>query len=683
MCGITGILNLTASSPIEETQLRQMLAIMRHRGPDQFGIYLDEHVGLGNARLSIIDLSCGQQPVSNEDETLWIVFNGEIFNYVELRPKLEARGHRFTTHTDTEVLLHLYEEMGPGCLAELNGQFAIAIWDAREKTLFLARDRLGVRPLFYTVTNGALIFGSEVKAILVDPRVRAEIDPLALDQIFTFWSTLSPRTIFRNILDVPPGHYLLARHGNITVRPYWRIAFSNEMGALSASRSCDEPPATELVRREVAEQELLEEFRNLLVDAVRIRLRADVPVGAYLSGGLDSATIAAIVHNYTSTRLETFSITFDDKQFDESEHQRRMACFLGTRHEVVHATHADIAGVFPEIVWHTETPIMRTAPAPMYLLSKRVRDRRFKVVLTGEGADEFVAGYDIFKEAKIRRFWSLQPGSKLRPMLLRRIYPDIVALSTSRIGYLSAFFGQGLTDTGAPDYSHAIRWRNNTRTKRFFSDDIRHTLAAEVRLSGQGPFYPPQFADWDSLAQAQYLEISTFLSQYLLSSQGDRVAMAHSVEGRFPFLDYRVVDFCCRLPAHFKLRGLTDKYLLRKVARDWLPEETWRRPKRAYRAPIHRSFFNVEAPDYVRELLSPGQIEAAGLFNPEAVAQLVNKLDRDLPVGETDDMALAGILSSQLVVRQFVANFEKPRPLSAADDVKVCFGHSNAQRGQS
>ena len=651
MCGITGILNLRSSDPIPASSLRQMLGMMRHRGPDGFGIYLDNQVGMGSARLSIIDLSGGDQPISNEDATLWIVFNGEIFNYVELRPQLEARGHRFSTHSDTEVILHLYEEYGPECLQHLNGQFAIAIWDTVRQSLFLARDRLGIRPLFYTLQNGQFVFGSEIKSILACPGLSAEIDPISLDQIFTFWSTLSSRTIFKNISELAPGHYLLAQNGDYVIKPYWRLDFTE-----------DPTPIRPL-------QDYLDEFENLLVDATCIRLRADVPVGAYLSGGLDSSTIAAIIRNYTHNRLDTFSISFSDPDFDESSYQRRMANYLGTDHQVVFTHHADIGAIFPEVVSHTETPILRTAPAPMFLLSKLVRQSHYKVVLTGEGADEFLAGYDIFKEAKIRWFWAQQPESITRPLLLQRLYPDISAMPNSS-AYLSSFFGEGLLNTASPDYSHAIRWRNTSRGKRFFSDDIR--IALDGREAAQTTIlYPENFDQWHPLSRAQWLESSIFLAQYLLSSQGDRMAMAHSVEGRFPFLDYRVVEFCNRIPAHLKLMGLTEKYLLKKLARKWLPQEIWSRPKRPYRAPIHRSFFNDNTPEYVYELLSPECIKATGLFKPEAVSQLVQKLSAGKRLGETDDMALAGILSSQLVWQQFVNNFKMSPPVSEAELIKV------------
>src|SRR5690348_1053294 len=277
MYGIAGILNASPGEPVTEQDLREMLAIIRHRGPDEFGIYLDQRIGLGSARLSIIDLTCGQQPIGNEDGTLWIVFNGEIFNYLELRPDLEAKGHRFATSSDTEVLLHLYEEYGPECLQKLNGQFAFAIWDSRRQNLFLARDRLGVRPLFYTFQNGNLVFGSEIKALLASGRVPAEIDPVALDQVFTFWCPLSPRTILRDVLELPPGHYLSFQDGKTELKPYWTLTFPE----LLEQRNGFEPRKTL--------EEYQEEFSSLLVDAAKLRLRADVPVGAYLSGGLDSS----------------------------------------------------------------------------------------------------------------------------------------------------------------------------------------------------------------------------------------------------------------------------------------------------------------------------------------------------------------------------------------------------------
>jgi asparagine synthase (glutamine-hydrolysing) len=655
MCGITGVYNQYEKKQLEQQTLLQMLAMIRHRGPDGFGVYQDEDVSLGSARLSIIDISGGDQPISNEDGTVWIVFNGEIFNYVELRPPLEAKGHHFSTHCDTEVIVHLYEDYGPDCLKYLNGQFALAIWDVNRRRLFLARDRLGIRPLFYTIHQGQLIFGSEIKTILAYPGVQAEIDPESLDQVFTYWSTLAPRSVFNNIFEVPPGHYLLAQEGHLSTRVYWSLDFDeNSDNRLSL-------------------QDYQDQLEALMVDATRIRLRADVPVGAYLSGGLDSSTITAIIRNFTDTPLDTFSISFGDPEFDESPFQRQMAEFLGTQHQVVYTQHEDIGNMFPDVIWHTEIPILRTAPVPLYKLSELVRQNHYKVVLTGEGADEILAGYDIYKESKIRRFWARRPDSKLRPLLFNRLYPEISHMPNSN-AYLASFFGAGLDNTGAPDYSHQVRWRATSRGKRFFSAALENELVA--RRSGmQSVFYPEAFERWGPLAQAQYLESSIFLPQYLLSSQGDRVGMAHSVEGRFPFLDYRVVEFCCQLPPELKLFGLNEKFLLRRLASKWLPVEIWQRRKRPYRAPIHRSFFGAGgALDYVRDLLSEDCLEVSGLFNPQAVRQMVTKLEAGKRVGETDDMALSGILSTQLVWREFVVDFRHRMPPAARPDelTKVC-----------
>lgn len=655
MCGIAGIVDAQSVPADREGLVRRMLGAIRHRGPDQFGLFVDRRAALGHARLSIIDLIGGQQPIANEDDTLWIVFSGEIFNYVELRAELETRGHRFATRTDTEVIVHLYEELGPDCLSRFNGQFAIAIWDTRRQALLLARDRLGVRPLFYTRVGQALLFASEIKSLFCDARVRREIDPISLDQTFTYWAPLSPRSAFRDVFEIPPGHYLLAQGGDQAIKPYWTLDFHPAADSGGESTSA-----------------LVDEFRSLLVDAVRIRLRADVPVGAYVSGGLDSSTIASVVRRFTSNRLSTFSIAFDDANFDESAFQQRMAGELGTEHQVVHATHAQIGQAFPDVVWHAEVPLMRTAPAPMFLLSQLVRRSGYKVVLTGEGADEFLCGYDIFKEDKVRRFWARQPDSRWRSLLLQRLYQDIARLSESTGAFLAAFFKDRLTEVECPWYSHLIRWRNSRRSCRFFSAGMAAGSVGGPDEHLRSVPLPRRFGEWSPTERAQYWEITTFLSPYLLSSQGDRMAMAHSVEGRHPFLDHRMVELASRLPSRMKLRVLRDKHILRAASRDWLPAEIRQRPKRPYRAPIHRSFFGGPTLEYVDTLLSERMVAHVGVFEPNAVTQLVTRSRAGAALGETDEMALAGILSTQLLHHQFVESFPDVPPVGGNDDVKVC-----------
>ena len=671
MCGIAGYINLRASAPVapDESLMRGMLGMIRHRGPDQFGIYLDEHAALGNARLSIVDLAAGQQPLTTEDGRYWIVYNGEIFNHHELRLELEAAGHRLQTHCDTEVLLHLYEQHGPACLHRLNGQFAVAIWDSREKELFLARDRVGVRPLFYQHKQGVLVFGSEVKAMAVHPAVSLGIDPAAMDQIFTGWSCLPPGTVFTDVMQLPPGHFArVSAGGGLRTERYWQPGFSDNPAAA--------PPGAV---GPASEADWLQALTEVLADATRLRLLADVPVGAYLSGGLDSSIIAALIRRYATGRIDTFSIAFTDSLFDESEHQRRMARHLGTDHQVVEASHEDIGAIFPEVIWHCETPILRTSPAPMFLLSRLVHRSGYKVVLTGEGADEFLAGYDIFKEAKIREFWSREPSSTRRPRLFQRIYPDLQNLARLGPNYLASFFGDRLSETGATDYSHTTRWRNTRRTQRFFSAELQTAIRRHATALVDRVPLPDGFRTWGVLDRAQYLEISTFLSPYLLCSQGDRVGMANSVEGRFPFLDVRMAELCRSMPAKYRLRGLRDKYLLRKLGQKLLPDDIWDRPKKPYRAPIHRSFFSQRTPAYVRELLSERSVREAGLFNPVAVSKLVDKVDQGQFLGETDDMALAGVISSQLVHHQFIREFKARSPLGAGDDVKVCIAQPGAR----
>lgn len=671
MCGIAGVLNLGYSNPPSPDVVSRMLAQIRHRGPDEFGIFASDQVAMGNARLSIIDLTGGVQPISNESGDIWIVFNGEVFNYPELRAELEGRGHVFATHTDTEVIVHLYEDSGPACLQKLNGQWAIAIWDGRKGELFLARDRLGVRPLFYTVADGALVFGSEIKSIFAHPRVSRALDPLSIAQVFNTWTPLSPRTCFEGVREIPPGHYTVVRHEAPQPQAYWRLEFPEETrrdrsqveSGKSTPTACDLRPAT-------CDREAASGLRELLIDAARIRLRADVPVGAYLSGGLDSSIIAAIIRHIGVQKLDTFSIAFDDPDFDESGPQRDMARFLGTEHQVVQASHADIGRVFPEVVWHAETPLTRTGPVPMFLLSRLVHDRNYKVVLTGEGADEFLAGYDIFKEAAIRRFWAREPGSTRRPKLLRRLYPDIARLDSAP-AFVQGFFGAGLTEVDAPDYSHRIRWRNNARCARFFGPEFAAQVAERGRADGGAMIFPDGFASWHPLAKAQYIEATVFLSGYLLSSQGDRMAMAHAVEGRYPFLDVRVVEYCNSLPASMKLRSLREKWILREAFRGWLPDHILARRKRPYRAPIHRSFAAGGATEYVDELLSETAVRRSGIFNPIGTTKLHASLRAGKPLGETDEMALVGILSTELIHRQFVTDFDATVALRATDRVKV------------
>ncbi len=639
MCGIAGVLNFD-DQPVPRDLLQRMIGTLRHRGPDADGYHTDGPAGLGHARLSIIDLSGGHQPMCNEDGSLWITFNGEIFNYLELRRELDAKGHQFATRSDTEVILHLFEEEGEDCVRHMNGQWAFAIWNAKDRSLFLSRDRLGVRPLFHTVAGRSFLFASEIKALFAHPDVEREIDLQGLDDIFTTWCTLPPRTTFRNVHELPPGHSLWVRGGEISVRGYWDLTF----------------PGDEEIRRAESrpEEDYAEELRHLLVDATRIRLRADVPVGAYLSGGLDSTITTALIRRFTDTPLRTFSVAFTNAEFDERAFQQEAVAYLNTDHQQVCCSEEDIGREFPGVVWHMEKPVLRTAPAPLYMLARLVRQAGYKVVLTGEGSDEMFGGYDIYKEAKIRRFWMAHPDSRCRPLLLRKLYPYLPNLQAQSDAYRKAFFGVRAEDGASPFFSHLPRWELTARIKSLFSDEVKNRVRSFNARGDIQARLPAAYSSWNWFGQAQYLEASLLLPGYILSSQGDRVAMAHSVEGRYPFLDYRVVEFACKLPPRLKMKALNEKYLLKRCAGDLIPDSIRRRPKQPYRAPEGACFFTRPAADYAGELLSPRAIGQQGLFNAQAVERLVRKFREGQAIGIKDNMALVGVVSTQMLAGQFL-----------------------------
>lgn len=642
MCGIAGAMNLTRARGTALPDLQSMLSMLTHRGPEEAGFYADGTVGLAHARLSIVGVSNGLQPIPNEDGTIWAICNGEFFNYVELRDALRARGHAFKTASDTEVLVHLYEEQGWEAVNELNGQFAFALWDSVRGCLMLGRDRIGVRPLFYTCHDGQLLFASELKALLAGGIPRG-IDRQALAQVFTTWSPLPGRTIMEGVSEVLPGHVLFATAGSaeLSAQQYWRLTFF---------------PPDALGQGSV--DEYAAEIRSSLSDATRIRLRADVPVGAYLSGGLDSTLITSLAQAQLPHQLHTFSVAFHDPAFDERAFQYQVARDLGTLHHVIECDADTIRDHVPDVVWHTEVPLLRLSPIPMYLLSKLVHEHGLKVMLSGEGADEFFGGYDIFKETLVRRFWARDPTSRLRPQLLQRIYPHSADLQSIAPEFLQRFFGQELAATDLPYYSHLLRWQNTGRTNRFFSRELAQSLAEYRVIDEIAAGLPPDLMDWEPLARAQYLEITTFLSTYLLGSQGDRVGMAHAVECRHPFLDHRVVSLSNKIPARLKISGLRgEKYALRRAAHGLIPNEILARQKQPYRAPIRSVFNRRPLPEYAEELLSERRLRASGLFAPEAVAILIRKVQNSPALSEIDQMAFVGVLSSQLIHSYFVEDW--------------------------
>ena len=651
MCGIAGTMNLRDDlGPPDRDRLALMAGALSHRGPDEFGLYRDPRAGLAHARLSIIDLASGQQPLSNETGTIWISFNGEIFNYLELKTDLEARGHRFRTRSDTEVIVHAYEEWGAGAFRRFNGQWAVALWDTANETLVLARDPYGVRPLYVGTCDGRLYFASEVKAIFAAvPEFPRRFDPVGLDQVFTFWTTVAPRTVFDGIEEVEPGTVRTYRNGQLLHDRSWDPRYPSGPG--------EEFPGSL--------DDAVEQVRAALSEATSLRmLRADVPVGSYLSGGLDSSLVAALGLRAKGSKFSTFSLRFADAEYDETPHQRAMAGFLGSDHHDVLVSRGDIARVFPEVVRHTERPVLRTAPAPLFLLSKLVHEAGIKVVLTGEGADEMFAGYDLFREAKVRRFWARQPQSSRRPRLLERLYPYLERSPVAQRALSRQFFGQSLERASEPGFGHDLRWRGTAALKRLFSATVREQLLKVDAAGALRGELPSDFARWSPLAQDQHLEVHTLLSGYLLSSQGDRMLMANSVEGRFPFLDRHVTALADSLPSKYKLHVLDEKHVLKRAAAGLVPPSILERTKQPYRAPDALSFGGDEGREWVETVAGERALADAGVFQPESARQIIAKCRARVSGGQfsnADNMAVVGVLSTQLLHEQFI----RQRPQAA------------------
>lgn len=622
MCGIAGIARADGAGVSEEL-LARMANALRHRGPDGSGIYAADGVGLAHTRLSIIDLECGAQPLGNEDGQVVITYNGEVYNYIELRAELETHGHVFRTRTDTEVIVHAYEEWGDEFPSRLNGQFALGIHDRRRQRVVLVRDRVGVRPLFYSLQRQSLYFASEVKALFATGEVPRSLDLAGLDEVFTFWGARAPRTCFAGVRQLEPGTMAVWERGALRARRYYQL---------------DYPEA----RDESADA--IRQLDDMMRSSVALRLRSDVPVGGYLSGGLDSSITCALAASDAAAELHTFSISFEDPQLDEAEFQRLVAGQIRCRPWVRHIRAGDIADVFPSVVRHAETPMVRTAPAPMYLLAQLTRENGIKVVLTGEGADEVFLGYDLFKETSVRLFCLRQPQSTARPLLFDRLYPYLKHGGGD-------FWRRSFLDAGGPDdplFSHLPRFLLTSRIKAFYSQATRDALAGVDVMAELRESLPASFARWSPLNRAAYLEATTLLSSYLLSSQGERMGMAHGVEGRFPFLDHRLMELAAALPTSSKLLGLKEKNILKRWAQGVVPRAVAERHKQPYRAPDAPAFFQGRTVEYVEHALSDENVARVGIFDPRAIAGLLRRARAGKISSFAENQAFVAALSTHL-----------------------------------
>lgn len=643
MCGIAGIVRTDWTEAVEEQALLRMARAIRHRGPDGFGICMDPGAGLVSSRLSIVDLEHGWQPlVCDADESV-LVYNGEVYNHPELRSWLRSLGVEFHTHSDTEVVLAVLRHEGLAGLRRLNGQFALAWWEPRQRRLSLVRDRFGVRPLHYSLLDdGSVIFGSEAKAIFASGEVDPRPDLAGIDQVFTLWAPQSPRTAFAGVAQLEPGTALVWERGEVVERRRW----------WSPGPDGSDPG----------------DLAELLRDSVRLRLRADVPVGAYLSGGLDSSLISALAQVEKRGELNTFSVAFADPRYDERGEQEVVARAIGTTHHAITVGAAEIAGVFPDVIRHTETPLVRTAPVPLYLLAREVHERGLKVVATGEGADELFWGYDLFKEVAIRRLHETEPGRARR--LMGELYPHLGPAGARRGPNWARF----LLETGAADdplASHLTRVAATASVRAFYSDDLSAELSAGDALAPIRAALPPGFAEWGDLDRAAWLEVVTLLEPYLLAAQGDRVAMAHGVEGRYPFLDHRVYAHSVALEDDQKLSDTGDKVALRRLAQDLLPREIATRRKQPYRAPEVTPFFAADAPSWVAEMLSPGALAGTGLWDCGRVEGLLRRCRSGRANGVREGMALVGILSTQLWHDAFMGDGVAYAPETAVPQVRI------------
>ncbi|MDB4518023.1 asparagine synthase (glutamine-hydrolyzing) [Akkermansiaceae bacterium] len=642
MCGIVGLFS-SVGVPASGEQAEAMLGFLRHRGPDAFGIFHDERVGLGSARLRIQDLIGGDQPLNTPDERYWIVYNGEVYNFVELRTELEALGHVFLTASDSEVVLFAWAEWGYDAFEKLNGAFAFAIYDQDDGRLILCRDRYGKRPLYYMEHDGGLYFASELKSFLAVPGYTFAWDPAALAAVLAAWTPFGDKVPFAGIRQVEEGQYLEVSAGGVTRHVYASLKLNHEPF-------------------EGTREDAVAALDTSLRRSVKLRLRSDVEVGTYLSGGLDSAVTTALAKEYSQHPVRTFSVAFENEEFDESVYQQELAETLGTKHTSLRISDNDIAENLPEALWHGEMPVFRTAFVPLFLLSRKVNEAGIRVVLTGEGADEALLGYNLFKETQLRLEWGDLSG-EARLERVSKLYPYLKHFGGRNAEALVALFERLGGEVTSPLFSHDLRFQNNVFSLRLLQPEHRRTNLLADHIAAQ----PAGMTDWPPLVRAQWLEFRTLLSGYLLSTQGDRMTLAHSVENRCPFLDKEFVQLTASLNHRF-YDADNEKSLLKDAYRDVLPPKILQRSKQPYRAPEATSIVKAN-PGYLSELFSEDTLGRIGCLEPKFCQALFQKVQRGASAGTVsprENHAFVFLISILWLDRFFVQRqfpeFKIPKP---------------------
>ena len=633
MCGIVGFYNSSRDPNTFPETIINMLSMISYRGPDQAGYFFDNNIGIGTVRLKVIDIQHGMQPMSDESSRFWISYNGEVYNYIELRDELKKSGIKFKTSSDTEVVVNAYKVWGKEAFKKLNGGFAFVIYDRVDKKIILVRDRFGERPLFYMCHGNEWIFGSEIKSFLAHGEVNIKFDPYKLQSLYAIWTPLPDDSVYEGIFQVPSGGYIeVDSNGNLKANHYYQLDFC-------------EP------QFKGSESEAIEKLRFELSNSVKLRLRSDVQVGTYLSGGIDSSIVTLLATKYSDNVIRTFSVGFERKEFDETSFQQEVSKHLGTNHEQVIISDQNILDNFDKALWHLEIPVFRTAFVPMYLLSKQVAHSGIKVVLTGEGSDEFFLGYDLYKETILRSSWNNTVNYEEKRNQLQKLYPYLTKIQEN-VSFLVPLYERFTKETIPGLFSHEMRFSNSSFNDRILNlpTDSLSFLKKYISL------HEKEFFSLPIMKRAQWLECTTLLAGYLLSSQGDRMSYANSVESRLPFLDSNVIALSNSFSDSLKLTGdFNEKHILKLAFKDELPSSVVNRPKQPYLSPLPPPFLDKKNNIYFDLLNSKDLLEELEFINVDFVKSFIHKIYQTPyeKISHRENQAFLFLLSTLLLHERF------------------------------